>query len=189
MQDLLKKVSLREFRILLLGVGAIATSATVAYFVVPNVKAYLAASKEVTLLRNAAQDGSELEAHLQDQYQKIQALDYRLHGDMANMPVRQVESYIIGRLQRISWGNDIELVSVEPSLGERIEIFQEMVFNVELSGQYEDLYHWLWEARNELGFVVVKEYALSRRDDHDEEPLLLAELSLASYRAVEGNSP
>jgi len=47
------------------------------------------------------------------------------------------------------------------------------------------LYRWLWETRNDLGFVVVKEYGIKRRDNIDEEPMLIADLSLASYRAVE----
>lgn len=185
MQELMKSISLREFRLLLLGIGAIVTCASIAYFIIPGVKAYRAAAKEVAVLQQAARDGDELEAHLQAQHEKIQSLNYRLHGDMANLPVRQIESYIIGRLQRISWANNIELVSVEPAMGERIEIFQEMIFNVQLSGRYADLYHWVWEARNDLGFVVVKEYGLARRDDDDDEPLLLADLSLASYRAIE----
>lgn len=104
---------------------------------------------------------------------------------MANLPVRQVEAYIIGRLQRVSWNNDVELVSVEPATGERVQIFQEMLFNVRLVGQYDDLYRWLWETRTDLGYVVVKEYGLTRQDNDDEEPLLVADLSLASYRAVE----
>lgn len=184
MQSLLRGISLREFRILLIGIGFIITSATVAYFVVPSAKSYWASSREVSVLLRAAQDGDELEENLREQSEQISELNYRLHGDMANMPVRQIESYIIGRLQRISWANDVELVSVEPATGERVEIFQEMIFNVQLSGQYASLYDWIWEARNELGFVVVKEYGLARRDDDDDEPLLLADLSLASYRAV-----
>ena len=56
---------------------------------------------------------------------------------------------------------------------------------MQLSGQYDDLYSWLWDAREELGFVVVKEYSLSRQDNDDDKPVLVAELSLASYRAIE----
>lgn len=185
MQEILKRISLREFRLILAGLFAILTCASAAALVIPNAKAFRAASAEVAVLQGASRDGTELELHLQTQREEIQALNYRLHGDMANMPVRQVESYIIGRLQRISWSNDIELVSVEPAMGDRVEIFQEMIFNVELSGAYEDLYKWLWDARNDLGFVVVKEYAMARRDQDDDEPLLIADLSLASYRAVE----
>lgn len=184
MQSMLQKINLREFRLLLIGVGAVVTCAAVALLVIPNAKAYQAVSREIAVLRQASRDGDALETHLQEQHEKIQDLNYRLHGDMAGLPVRQIESYVVGRLQRISWGNDIELVSVEPTMGDRVEIFQEMIFNVQLSGKYVDLYQWLWEARNELGFVVVKEYGLERQDNDDDEPLLLANLSLATYRAV-----
>ena len=64
-------------------------------------------------------------------------------------------------------------------------MFQEMLFKVQLVGQYRDLYRWLWDAREDLGYVVVKEYALRRQDSADDQPQLLADLSLASYRATE----
>ncbi len=185
MRELLEKISLRELRLALLGIGAILTAATVAGALLPKVKAARAASGEVSVLEEAAQDGAELERHLEQQHARIAELQYQLHGDMANLPVQQIEAYIIGQLQRVSWNNEVELVSVQPSMGERVQIFQEMLFNVELVGEYDDLYRWLWEARNDLGYVVVKEYSLSRQNDDDDAPLLVADLSLASYRAVE----
>lgn len=185
MQDYLEKISLRELRLLLLGLAVIVLAAVVVGLVVPRAKALQSATREVSLLEDAASDGAELERHLEEQHARIEDLKYRLHGDMANLPARQVEAFVIGRLQRVSWDNDVELVSVEPALGERVQIFQEMLFNVELAGQYADLYRWMLDARRELGYVVVKEYSLARRDNNDEEPQLLAQLSLASYRAVE----
>ena len=185
MRELLEKISLRELRLALLGIGAVLTAVTVAGALLPKVKAARAATNEVGVLEEAAQDGAELERHLEEQHARIAELQYQLHGDMANLPVQQIEAYIIGQLQRVSWNNNVELVSVEPSTGERVQIFQEMLFNVELAGEYDDLYRWLWEARNDLGYVVVKEYSLSRQDDSDDEPQLVADLSLASYRAIE----
>ena len=55
--------------------------------------------------------------------------------------------------------------------------------DIELIGEYDNIYRWLWDAKKELGFVVVKEYAMSRRDNIDDQPRLLAEVSLSSYRA------
>lgn len=185
MQELLAKIGLRELRLLLLGLGAVITVATVVSVVVPKTKALRTANSEVSVLEKAAQDSAELDRYLQEQHATIEELKFRLYGDMANLPIRQVEAYIIGRLQRISWNNNVELVSVQPVTGDRVQIFQEMLFNVELKGQYDDLYRWLWEARDDLGYVVVKEYGLKRYDDEDEFPQLLANLSLASYRAIE----
>ena len=185
MQEFFQKLSLSELRLMIFGVGAVVTAALAVGLVVPKAKALTVASREASVLEEAASDGNELDRHLQEQNTRIDELKYQLHGDMANLPARQVESYIIGRLQRISWNNEVELVSVEPKTGDRVQIFQEMLFNVQLVGQYADLYGWLWDARNELGYVVIKEYSLTRHDNEDEEPRLRADLSLASYRAVE----
>ena len=185
MQALLQKISLRELRLALLGIGAIFTVALAAGVLLPKFKVATAANREVAVLEEAAQDGAELDRHLSEQHARLEDLRYRLYGDMASLPVRQVEAYIIGRLQRVSWNNNVELVSVEPATGERVQIFQEILFNVQLVGYYDDLYKWLWEARNDLGYVVVKEYSMTRHDNVDDQPLLFADLSLASYRAVE----
>lgn len=185
MKDLLEKLSLREIRTLMLGLGAVLVAGMLAGLVAPKAKAVLAVRKEVSLLEQAAQDGNELDRHLQEKYTSIDELKYRLHGDMANLPVKQVEAFIIGRLQKISWSNSVELVSVEPATGERVQTFQEILFKVKLVGQYKDLYRWLLEARKDLGYVVIKEYGMTRNNNDDDNPLLLAELSLASYRAIQ----
>jgi Tfp pilus assembly protein PilO len=185
MQELLGKISLRELRLIIMGLGAIVTVGLIASIVAPQAKAVRAAGKTIETLRAASVDGQELERHLQSEHEQIEQLRFRLYGDMANLPVKQVEAYIIGRLQEISWGTNVDLVSVEPAAGEQVQIFQELLFNVQAVGQYKDLYSWLWEVRNELGYVVVNEYNLTRKDDEDEEPLLVADLSLASYRAIE----
>ena len=185
MQDLLRKISLRELRLILAGLGAVLVVALAVSLLVPEIKKLIAAQKDVDVLQAASQDSAELEQHMQKQGRQIEDLRFRLYGDMADLPLKQVEAYIIGRLQEISWGTKVDLVSVEPVAGERVQIFQEMLFNVELLGHYDDLYRWLWDVRNELGYVVIKEYGLTRQNDDDKDPLLLANLSLASYRAVE----
>ena len=185
MQGFLKNISLRELRLLLLGLGAVVTAAAVVGFVAPNIRELRATNNEVSVLEEAAQDGTELERRLQEKQVSVEELRYRLYGDMASLPSKQVEAYIIGRLQRVSWSNNVELISVTPAIGDRVQMFQEMLFNVQLVGQYNDLYHWLRDAREDLGYVVVKEYSLRRQDSVDEQPRLFADLSLASYRPIE----
>lgn len=120
MQELLKRFNLRELRLALLGIGVILTAALAAGLLLPQVKSAIAAGREVAVLEEASQDGGELDRHLQERQASIEELRFRLYGDMANLPIRQVEAYIIGRLQRISWNNNVELVSVEPGTGERV---------------------------------------------------------------------
>ena len=183
MLEALEKIGTRELRLALLGLGLVVTAIAVSVALLPRVKAYSAAAKAVTVLEDANANTVDLEQQLQDRYASIEELKFRLHGDMANLPLKQVESYVIGKLQKISWRNDVDLVSVEPAAGQRVQIFNEVLFNIELIGEYDDIYRWLWDAKNELGFVVVKEYGMRRRDNVDEDPRLSTTVSLASYRA------
>ena len=185
MDALLKNIGIRELRLLLLGAGLILSAGMISALLVPKVKQFSAAPVEASVLEEAQANSPNLEQHLQERSARIEELKFELNGDITNLPFKQVESYVLGRLQKISWRNNVELVSVEPASGQQIQIFRELLFNIEIVGEYDDIYRWLWDAKNELGFTVVKEYAMRRRDDIDDHPRLLAEVSLASYRAEE----
>ena len=185
MLTILDRLDIREFRLLLAGLGLVVTAVAVATTLLPGAKAFRSATQAVAVLQEAQENSADLEQQLLDRETNIEELRYRLHGDMADLPIKQVESYVIGRLQKISWQNEVELVSVEPAAGQPVQIFREMLFNIELVGEYNDVYRWLWDVKNELGFVVVKEYGMNRRDDVDTNPRLLTKVSLASYRAQE----
>jgi len=185
MLPVFKKLDMREFRLVLLGLGLLITALIVSAALLPGAKTYRSAAKAVAVLEDARENSADLEQQLQERHANIEELKFRLHGDMANLPLKQVESYVIGHLQKISWRNDVELISVKPAAGHQVQIFSEVLFNIELLGEYDNIYRWLWDAKNELGFVVVKEYGMRRRDNIDDNPRLLAEVSLASYRAQE----
>ena len=183
MMAALEKLDDREFRLALVGLGAVLTIAIGSVTLMPGFKSYRTASQAVTVLEKANQNSGDLEQQLQEHHSSIEELKFRLHGDMANLPLKQVESYVIGKLQKISWRNDVDLISVKPASGQKVQIFTEMLFNVELLGEYDNIYRWLWDAKNELGFVVVKEYGMKRSDSNDDNPRLTTTVSLASYRA------
>lgn len=185
MNSPLQKIGTRELRLLLLGAGLVISVVVVTAMLLPKMKQYSAAIREVSVLEEARANSPDLERHLQERHTKIEELKFQLNGDITNLPFKQVESYVLGRLQKISWRNDVELVSVEPASGQKIQIFRELLFNIEIVGEYDNIYRWLWDAKNELGFTVVKEYSMSRRDNIDDHPRLLAQVSLASYRAEE----
>ena len=185
MQKHFERLSTRELKLSLLGLGTTIVAALIVTLIVPQAKALFAARKSVEVLRLASEDGLELERHLREATGKNDDLRFRLYGDMAHLPPNQVEAHIIGRLQEISWAANIDLVSIEPAVGEQVQIFHETLFKVQVIGQYEDLYRWLWGVRQDLGYVVVKDYSLRRIGDSDAEPSLQANLSLASYRAIE----
>jgi hypothetical protein len=105
---------------------------------------------------------------------------------MANLPMKQMEAFIIGRLQSISWRNDVQLVGVEPADGGLAGEFSELLFDVELHGRYLDMFAWLESTKEELGFVVIKQFEMTPISQAGaEEPELRVNLTMASYRRVE----
>lgn len=185
MFELLERYGQRELLLILVLAGSVLLAPISTYVVWPEFRKFQAvSSSRDTLVATAANEG-ELAAELSALRVDVQSLERRLHGDMANLPPKEIEAYIIGRLQAISWRNRVELVGVEPNSGEMIESFREMLFTVRLAGDYFDLYNWLRDLGNEMGFVVIKRYQMSPIDRNQEVPRLSAELTIASYRTVQ----
>jgi Tfp pilus assembly protein PilO len=105
-----------------------------------------------------------------------------LKGDMANLPENKIEAYIIGELQNISWNHEISLIGVKPVKGDNIQMFQEILFDIQLSGEYFDLFQWLLDLRDQLGFIVIKNLELNSVNASQHSSQLLMKLKIASYR-------
>ena len=185
MFELLQRYERRELALILSLVCVLGVAPLSAYVVWPKVKSHRALSASRDTLVAAAANEGELQAQLDALRGQVESLERRLHGDMARLQPKEIEAYIIGRLQAISWRNRVELVGVEPGRGEVIETFREMLFKVSLAGDYFDLYKWLKDLGEELGFVVIKQYQLSPLDRTEKNPRLSAELTIASYRTTE----
>ncbi|MDH3871745.1 MAG: hypothetical protein OEU44_05990, partial [Gammaproteobacteria bacterium] len=65
--------------------------------------------------------------------------------------------------------------------------FEEALFEVEISGDYFDLYNWLQDLGEDLGFVVVKHFKLRPLDQNETSPRLNAKLTIVSYREESGD--
>ena len=184
MQQYFNDITPRQLQLIFGGLVLLIAVVLLTYMVMPQLKSYRAADKTRTVLERAVANKSELASQLESERAKVAALDKRLHGDMANLPARQMEAYIIGRLQKISWQHKVELVGVTPTTGGIIKTFQEILFDVDVSGDYFDLYSWLRELSRELGFVVIKQFEMSPIVQNKEHPLLRMKLTMASYRSI-----
>lgn len=149
----------------------------------PQVKTYRTSIETRDQLQQIVLNGSRLAVQLEQEKVLLEDLNRRLHGDTADLPVVQMESYIIGRLQKISWEKGVELVSVRPAEGQTVKIFREVLFEVELVGRYFEFFDWLRTLGHELGFVVIKRYQITPENDQQEDPNLRVKLTIVSYRA------
>ena len=180
--ELINKLDARQQRLLIGGGLAMMIAVLFSYILLPQIKLYRQGLESKSVLEAAAQQGQEVSLQLANLRGDVEALKRELHGDMANLPEQQLEAFVIGRLQGISWRNNVELLSIEPESGESVEMFNESLFNVALSGDYRDLYAWLGNINEELGFVVIKEYEMRPMEDVAEDPRLSVDLTIASYR-------
>jgi len=178
------KLDRRQLNLIVIGILALLAGGLGAYLVWPQVKAYQEARQSRTVLDTAVAN-SDLEQQLDKLRSDVGGLRQRLHGDMANLPEEQMEAYVVGRLQNISWRNHVELTGVEPKAGDQVENFRETLFEVKLSGNYFDLYDWVREVARDLGFVVIKRYEMTPITESVEDPPLQVSLTLASYRPLE----
>ena len=180
----LERLDDRSLLMLLVGVAVLLFTAGIMYLLVPQYKSLRTAMETRTTMQETVAKGKAVYGELERLAEEVAGLGQRVHGDMANRPLKQMESYIIGRLQKISWQHNIELRGVAPGPGRTVQMFREIVFDVELVGDYFDLVAWLRELSKQLGFVVVKEYRLQPLNTEGDEPVLKMNLKMVSYRLV-----
>ncbi len=182
--SLLDKLDARQLRLLVSCGFALLIAALFSYVLLPQIKLHKQGLESRSVLEAAARQGQEVSLQLENLRGDVEALNKRLHGDMANLPEQQLEAFVIGRLQGISWRNNVELLSIEPAKGESVQMFNESLFKVTISGDYRDLYAWLGNINEELGFVVIKEYEMRPVEDVAENAQLSVGLTIASYRVA-----
>lgn len=186
MTNVLDQLDLRQLRLLCGGALALLVAIALTYLLIPSLKTYLAAERDRQLLESAAASGADVTDQIAQLKNTITELQRELHGDAANLPDQQLESFVIGRLQSICWENDVELLSVKPGfVSDVVEEFSETLFSIELEGSYRSLYRWLVSVSEALGFVVIKEYEMRPAANVADESLLRVSLILAAYRVRE----
>ena len=112
MDDFIRNSDPRVVAALLAIVVVLTVTVEVKYLLWPKVALYLELNDSLQVLRGAAGSSEGLEQLIDVSRQQVEDLGYQLHGDMAGLPAKKLESYVIGRLQKYSWDTDVELVSV-----------------------------------------------------------------------------
>ncbi len=186
MDEFFETAQPRVVAMMLIGLVLLVAAVEVTYLLWPQVKTYRELSSSHALLQQAATSSDSLEAQLAKIDDEVQDLSRRLHGDMARLPAKQMESFVIGRLQKVSWATDVELLSVLPGSGRQVQNFRESLFEVKLRAGYHDFFEWLQTVNDELGYIVVKKFEI-RPDQGDvfDNPKLDLVLTLVSYRMVQ----
>ena len=189
MQDFIENAEPRIVAMMLIGLVLLVTLVEVTYLLWPQVRNFRDLHASHQLLEQAATSADSLSNQLQKIDAEVQDLSRQLHGDMARLPEKQMESFVIGRLQKVSWATEVELLSVQPGSGKQVQNFRESLFEVKLNARYHDFFEWLQTVNDELGYIVVKKFEIQpdQRDVLDNPELSLI-LTLVSYRMVQENA-
>jgi hypothetical protein len=182
MEKLINSLEPRTIMLVMFSSVLLISAALFSYVIWPEIKDYRDSVKTRTVLERVNESNVTLDVELASLSSEVASLQKQLLGDTASLPENQLEAFIIGRLQGISWRNNIQLLGVKPGKGGKVHIFQEMLFDIEISGDYFDLFNWLQEMGIELGFVVVKHFSIRPLDQKDTSPRLTAKLTIVSYR-------
>jgi Tfp pilus assembly protein PilO len=187
MDKLLTDMEPRTMVLLMVASALLVAAALATYVLLPQARAYKQSTNTLTTLESVVARQTGIAVQLATLESELESLQRQLHGDMVNLPDNQMESFVIGELQGISWRNKIELLGIRPGKGGQIQGFEEVLFDVDVAGDYFDLYTWLQELSDELGFVVIKSFNIRPLDARGGQPRLTAHLTIVSYREA-GNA-
>ena len=184
MNKLIMETEPRVIVLLLVSTALLVIAALGSYVIWPEFRDFRKSMGTLSVLRDVTSRGDNLVQEMALLKTSVERLDRELHGDMVNTPEKEMESFIIGRLQTISWRNNIELLRVTPGNGSTVRVFEEVLFNVVVAGDYFDIFNWLQSLDDELGFVVVKQFDLQPDHGNRSGERLRANFTIVSYREV-----
>ena len=154
------------------------------YFIGPDWREVEKLRVSRAMLVTVLNSGEEIANELATAHQAVARLEDQIFGKNMNLPMKQLEAQIIGRLQEISSRNRVQLDGVRPGAQKRSRLFVESPVEVEVTGDYFDIARWLRELSSELGFIVVKEYEM-QPVTRDANPLLRMKITMVLYRTDE----
>lgn len=185
MKSILSKMDFRTFVLSVVGVVSVMIIGFSTYALKPQLKKYSVSNNGLVKLERIAKTDKDIVSNIENLSQEIEVVKHKIKGDMVDLPEKEMESYILGVLQNISWNHNIKLIGVKPSQGKEIHIFQEILFDVKLSGSYFDLYQWFLTLREDLGFIVIKNMNMNPSSNAGGEIPLLMNLTIATYKSIQ----
>lgn len=181
----LASVEPRSLGLILLLIGFVFATTIVLYMIKPQYQQFDQISSSYKMLNSQIDDQAQLQSAIDSERKQIQEMQLRLGGDAGEMPVNEMEAYLVGRLQELAWESGIELSGVRPGPAKRIMEFEEISFKVEVTGEYKNLYDWLNRIGDKLGFMLVSNYEISAHGRKSNETPLKMNVTIVFYRAVD----
>ena len=124
MNRLLTNMEPRTIALLMVSTAILVAAALGRYVIWPEVQSYNKSRIELASLVSVASQQTSLSMQIEILESKLSTLKNKLQGGMVDLPDNQMESFVIGQLQGISWRNKIELMGVRPGKGSIIQALE-----------------------------------------------------------------
>lgn len=133
-------------------------------------------------LEQLVASGETIAGKIRQYRQEITVLSKKLHGEQPLLSSDEITAHVIGRLDKISMGHKVKLAGVTPGEINKVLMFEEVLFDIEVMGKYADLYSWLNEVMVQLGPMVIPQFKIRYNPGAS---LLDMNVKLASYTLLD----
>jgi Tfp pilus assembly protein PilO len=140
------------------------------------------AQQKLEILETEMQTGIPLDGQIRLIQGNIEALHQQLNSSGQKLPLNQTIAFVIAQMDKIAATHGVKLASVEPGEVEKVFLFHEVPFRVEVTGNYFHLFDWLNQVERDLGPIVVKEFELKPEPELTTRRFIL---TLVSYQFAE----
>ncbi len=178
----LAEISRNAFLLILFLLTSLSVAVVVSYVLAPQYKSYISSKESYLQLKSAVENGRDYPLEMQQLQASISRLEQAMKEGEVQLPIQQFESHVISELQALAWKNSMALDGLRPAEGETIDHYRELLFDVQLSGQYFDLYRFLLDLKQMPGFLLIREMYVSPRPSSSATADLEVRMSLGSWR-------
>ena len=140
---------------------------------------------EKTKINRDRQRQTDVYDILQTTTDEVAALRDQLYGKGEHIPANEMVPFIIGRLDRLSGGQNVQLRSVTPRPIQKVLMFEEIAFDLIVVGKFLDVVTWLRNVEDELNPMIVKQFDMLSTNTGGK---LQTKLRIVSYRPAKGDS-
>ena len=153
------------------------------HYVIRNpVAEYMELSEARGRLEQLIANGETISEKILQYRQEIAALGKQLRGENPLLSSDEITAHVIGQLDRISMNNKVKLSRVTPGEINKVLMFDEVPFDIEVMGKYTDLYRWLDEVTVQLGPMVIPQFKIHYNPG---AAMLNMNVKLASYKVLD----
>ena len=184
-REQLTEIEPGSLRLMLVMVAVVVATGIALYLIKPLYLDFRDKRVSFQMLQNQIDDQTQLQQAIDQERERIRQLQLQLHGEAGNMPVNEMEAYLVGRLQELAWDAGIELMGVRPGAAKRIMEFEEISFKVDVKGEYRNLYRWLDSIDDALGFMLVTNYEISLSSGRTDTTELKMHVTIVFYRSAD----